>query len=118
MKPWPEPIEKAWVVWEMLRRLKFSSDDIYVGAVTGDAHGTMTQVVRVELRTQGKIFGAHVALWTETPEKFEKIWRDFAAWANVGISDRAKQKIYDKHMPEFSAVGLVLAIKNKGIELP
>ena len=115
---WPEEVEKTWTYWEMLRRLGFSSDQISIGVALGTAHGTVAQLIRVQLDAQGKTFGIHSALWPKTPEEFSAVWRRFVSWANDKSSSSALAAIYQRHLPECDSVGMATALLDKGFHLP
>lgn len=123
---WPPAITKAWFCFEALRRLGFAADDIHVGATRAiidratKAEGT---VARVELRTQDRVFGIHVApVWADTIEAFNESWVKFAAKVNGEDPDQFTeselQKFWDTHVAEMPIAELPMALIAKGFDIP
>ena len=114
---YPEGIARAWVCYEILRRLGFDARDIHVGIVHGTAYGTVAQVVRVELRTQDREFGYHAVIWNDSPESFEKLWDKFGDELVAGtLPDKDLRGWMMLYGPELQ--GMAGAISAKGIRLP
>lgn len=114
---YPEGIAKAWVCYEIMRRLGFDAQDIHVGVVHGTAFGTIAKVVRVELRTQDREFGYHALIWNGDPEEFEKLWDKFGDELVAGtLPDKLLHGWMKQYGPELEGIaGVIMA---KGIQLP
>lgn len=115
---WPDGVTKAWHVHNMMRRLGFSADDIFVGTKISSETGHA--VVRVELRTQGKCFGAHVAKWEDDADDFNGLWASFAARVTGSdrFSDEELEAVSAAHAPQLPIEDLAIAILGKGISVP
>jgi hypothetical protein len=129
-KVWPKTITKAWFCFEALRRLGFQSDDIEVGAVLAVVDRVTRAegiVARVELRTQGRVFGIHVPpAWDGTIESFIDLWNRFAARVTrssdtaAAFTDAELQTFWDLHVNEadLPVTELPMALMHKGFEIP
>jgi len=117
---YPEGIAKAWVCYEILRRLGFDARDILVRLLLvshGTAFGTIAQVVRVELNVQDKKFGYHAFIWTDEPEEFEKLWDKFGdELVARTLPDKLLHGWMTQYGPELE--GIADMIMAKGIQLP
>lgn len=120
---WSEGVQKAWVCYEIFRRLGFSPDQISYGVVQGTAYGTIAQVVRVQIEADGTDFGVHVALWTGSKEQFQQEWDEFGDGLvskdpATQIGESVLRGMYEKHVREFDPSTFVAAITRKGIRIP
>ena len=122
-RQWSEGVQKAWVCYEMFRRLGFRGDQISYGPVKGIAYGMIARVVRVQIEVDGKVFGIHAALWPRTDNEFHDEWNAFgdglvSTDPTTRIPESELKEMYSKHSREYDPSALVAAITQKGIDIP
>ncbi|OHD23154.1 MAG: hypothetical protein A2Y38_19940 [Spirochaetes bacterium GWB1_59_5] len=107
-------IKKQLATFEALRRLKFSSDDIYVAFYNNGE-------VFTELRPPGE---PHFRMnFTGEPrvkiEDYAREWQEACTWWNSPDTDDSdRREIFEREFGGGHAVALVLALKDKGIRVP
>lgn len=109
----PRPMRDALGTHEMLRRLGFSTDDIFWAF-------RVDKMMQIVLHTQGKEFVIDVGFLPHmTREQWEGQW---SAVMEALLAKQISKRDYANLLSECEAykhtADLVLAIKSKGIEIP
>lgn len=104
---------EAWAVFEALRRLGFSSDDIFF-QVGGEVSRGMYQICIV-LRAQNREFTAIPCAVQGDPEEIEQQWLQFAqAVVNGTVAETELSAIWKNSQALLGAASLCAALLRKG----
>ena len=105
----------CWVYWEALRRLGFSSDDIFISVYHEAA--LEFDVCGVVLRTQCREFNINAAKLTRDGEEFIAAWISFCRDVLAKrVGDRELQPVWDARPADVML--LPAGLVEKGFSLP
>jgi hypothetical protein len=123
LRRFPRVLLETWGYFEALRRLGFSSSDIYfgtgLGVPEGLSHTTPVSCLFVILRHSGQEFVINVGPYEGDEELVKKMWLQIVAGVGDGTYDDEELKIVWENSKALErSVDLVLGLRNKGIPLP
>lgn len=118
LKRWTRPINEMLATHELFRKMGFKADDLFVRF---GANGEM----QFELRNQKAEFAINIVggdsilqpdgrLW----EQLRDEWQRAVDWWNGDAPEFERHTLYNGSTIRKEAVGIIMALKNKGIEPP
>ena len=122
LNAYPPVIIATWAIWEALRRLGFTADDIWVQIAGNEAAPESGYWMFVVLKTQDKEFVIHIMPLGElTPKRTMKLWKAFSGMIAGGRFDEGTMHGAYAHyflQREPGAASLITALTAKGFVLP
>ena len=123
LRRFPGVLLETWGYFEALRRLGFSSNDIYFGTALGVPEGlphpTPVPCIFVILRHGDAEFVINVGPYEGDEELVKKMWLQIVAGVGDGTYDDEELKIvWEGSKALQRSVDLVLGLRSKGIPLP
>lgn len=118
----PKSIREALAMHEILRRLRFTPDELFV-QLGADVRGKASCVF-VVLRTQGKEMIGNAGLLDVPAKDFAELWASAVGLWNgshptLEISRTTRARIYEEsHVLSLGSIALIAALGRKGITLP
>jgi hypothetical protein len=123
LRRFPRVLLETWGYFEALRRLGFSSNDIYFATAMGIPDGLAQPVpvpcIFVILRHGDEEFVINAGPYEGEAEMIEKMWLQIVAGVGDGTYDEEElQIVWDRSKARTQSVDFVIALRHKGIPLP
>lgn len=105
-------VHEQLALWEALRKLGFSADDIYAAFYNGGELFTT-------LRVQGKEWNVSISAGRKVSdaEEYIRLYTKKCEWWNTA-PDAEKRVVFNKHMPVDKMVSVAMSLREKDITIP
>lgn len=113
-KPEFEPYREALAAWEAYRRLGFEAEEITFVVQPYDTHNG----ILMQLNTQNKTFAYGCGGVIDKPENIHGVWQHIGTIWNEKLTEKQRHKIYLESKVRKQAVQLLIALNQKGFDIP